>query len=202
MTDRLMVDGTPGATPLEPEEREGLKYPHVTTRSQLDELEQTNIESGLQWLARRRRRADVLTDTFMRELHRQLFGEVWRWAGTFRQTEKNIGVDPLQIAVQLRNLLDDAGLWAEHGTFKPLEAAARFHQRLTWIHPFPNGNGRHARIATDLYLEARFGQIPIAWADGLQVNSGERQAYLEAVRTADTGDYEPLIRYMAARQPA
>src|SRR5690606_11558105 len=104
---------------------------------ELDQLEQANIAGGLAWLARRRK-TDILTEAFMRELHRRLFGDVWRWAGTFRLTEKNIGIDPLDIPVQLRMLLGDARYWAEHRSFAPLEAAARFHYRLVQIHPFPN----------------------------------------------------------------
>ena len=186
-----------GATPLEPDEREGLKFKHITTRSELDELEQVNIESGLIWLGRRRK-TDVLSERFVRELHRRLFGDVWRWAGTFRHTEKNIGVDPLQIAVQLRMLLDDARYWAENGTFAPLEAAARFHHRMVQIHLFPNGNGRHARIAADVYLEERFGHEPVDWAAGhdLQRMNERRMQYIAALRAADRGDYGPLLEFV------
>jgi Fic-DOC domain mobile mystery protein B len=188
------------ATPLDPNERAGLRFKHVTTRGELDELEQVNIESGLLWLARRRK-TDILTERFMRTLHRRLFGEVWRWAGDFRRTGKNIGVDPLQIGVELRMLLDDARYWAEHGTFAPLEAGARFHHRLVQIHPFPNGNGRHARIAADLYVEASFGSAPIDWAAGhdLQRSGDRREAYIAALRAADAGAYGPLLTFVGAR---
>ncbi len=191
------ADEPDGATPLDPNEREGLRFRHVTTRGELNELEQTNIESGLLWLGRRRR-SDVLTERFMRDLHRRMFGEVWRWAGEFRRTEKNIGVDPFQIAVELRVLLDDARYWAENGTYQSLEAAARFHHRLVFIHLFPNGNGRHARIAADVYLEEYFDHRPIDWAAGqdIQHTNGRRDAYIAALRAADGGDYEPLIGFV------
>jgi Fic-DOC domain mobile mystery protein B len=133
------------ATPLDRDEREGLKFRHIATRGELDEMEQVNIASGLIWLARRRKR-DILTESFIRELHRRLFGDVWTWAGQFRRSEKNIGIDPLQIDVELRMLLDDARYWADNDVFAPLEAGARFHHRLVRIHPFANGNGRHARM--------------------------------------------------------
>lgn len=133
-----------GATPLDPDELAGLKFKHVTTRAQLDHLEQANIQDGLRWLARRKNKGDVLHERFVRDLHKRLFGKVWSWAGTFRTTEKNIGIDPRQIAVQLRILLDDARYWVEHKTYDPLEAALRLHHRLVYIHLFPNGNGRHA----------------------------------------------------------
>ncbi|WP_246805188.1 mobile mystery protein B [Mesorhizobium mediterraneum] len=122
----------------------------------MDELEQANIASGLRWLARMRRR-DILTDDFAVELHRRLFGDVWSWAGSFRKTGKNIGVDPAQIAMQLRGTMDDARYWAEHGIHQPVEAAVRLHHRLVWVHPFPNGNGRHARIMADVVLDKIFG---------------------------------------------
>lgn len=192
-------DEPDGATPLDPGEREGLRFPHVTTRGELNELEQANIQSGLLWLGRRRK-GDVLNESFMRELHRRLFGEVWSWAGQFRRTEKNIGVDPLVIAIELRKLLDDARYWAANGTYQPLEAAARFHHRLVAIHLFANGNGRHARIATDIYLEECLGHPRIDWAEGhgLEHANSRRDAYISALRAADGGEYGPLLRFVAA----
>lgn len=187
-----------GATPLDPDELEGLKFRHVTTRGELNELEQANVESGLLWLQRIRRR-DVLTEAFVRELHRRLFGDVWKWAGTPRKTEKNIGVDPLQIGVQLRMLLDDARYWAEHGTYAPLEAGARFHHRLVQIHCFPNGNGRHARIMTDEYLRQNFTHPPIDWAAGqdLMQENKRRDDYIASLRAADAYNYDSLLKFVA-----
>lgn len=188
-----------GATPLDPDERDGLKYPHVTTRSELDELEQANIEQGLAWISRRRG-GSVFDDGFIRTLHKRLFGDVWTWAGEYRLTEKNIGIDPIQIAVQLRTLLDDARYWAEHSVYPPLEAAARFHHRMVQIHPFANGNGRHARIATDIMLEENYGHRPIEWASGydLQADNQRRTAYIAALRAADAGNLDPLFAFIGA----
>src|SRR5687767_4287643 len=124
-------------TPIDPDEMVGLKHKHVTTRSELDHLEQANIHSGIQGLKRTRKR-DILNETFLRQLHKKLFGNVWKWAGTFRTTEKNIGVDPLQITQHLRMLLDDAEYWIQNKTYIPEEIAIRFHHRLVYIHPFPN----------------------------------------------------------------
>ena len=191
------IEEPDGATPLDPDEREGLRFRHITTRGELNELEQANIQNGLLWLGRRRG-GEVLDERFMRELHRRLFGEVWNWAGEFRRTEKNIGVDPLVIAVELRKLLDDARYWAVNVTYAPLEAAARFHHRLVAIHLFANGNGRHARIAADTYLEKRFGHPRIDWTEGqdlLQVNR-RREAYIAALRAADGGEYGPLLAFV------
>ena len=186
-----------GATSLDPDALEGLRFRHISTRGELDELEQVNIESGLIWLGRRRK-TNVLTEQFMRQLHLRMFGDVWKWAGKFRRSETNIGIDPAHIAVQLRMLLDDAGYWAANATYPPLEAGARFHHRLVQIHAFPNGNGRHGRIAADLYLTDRFGHAPIDWAAGhnLQQSSQRRDAYISALKAADAGDYRPLLAFV------
>lgn len=192
-----MFEEPDGATPLDPDEIRGLKFKHVATRGELDELEQANIEQGLTWISRRRG-GSVFDDGFIRTLHKKLFGDVWAWAGEYRLTEKNIGIDPLQIAVQLRMLLANASYWAEHQTFSPLEAAARFHHRLVQIHLFPNGNGRHARIATDIMLEEVYNHPPIAWASGfdLQADNERREDYIAALRAADAGDFQPLFTFV------
>lgn len=190
-----------GATPLDPDELDGLKFGHVKTRGELDELEQVNIEQGLLWLARARPK-DFLSEGFIRKLHKQLLGDVWSWAGTFRQTEKNIGIDPIEIAVALRVLLDDARYWSDNTTYEPLEAAARFHHRLVQIHCFPNGNGRHARIMADVYLEECFEHAPIDWAGGfdLMKENERRDAYIAALRAADGGDYERILGFVASHR--
>ena len=186
-----------GATPLDPDEIKGLKFKHITTRGELNELEQANIQQGLRWL-QRRRTGDVLTDEFTRNLHTRLFGEVWSWAGSYRQTEKNIGIDPFQIAVQLRELYENAKFWVEHNTYNPLEAAARYHHRLTQIHPFVNGNGRHARISADTLLKDYYGHLPIDWAKGntLEISGARRKDYITALRAADAQRFDLLFDFV------
>ncbi len=188
-----------GATPLDPDEAQGLKLRHVTTRGELDELEQANIEQGLAWVSRQRR-LDVFDDGVIRTLHRRLFGEVWAWAGTYRRTEKNIGVDPFSIGPALRSMLLDARSWSEHEVYAPLEAAARFHHRMVQIHPFVNGNGRHARIAADVLLDTVYRHPPVAWASGfdLQADGERRVVYIAALRAADRGELGPLLRFVGA----
>lgn len=187
----------PGATPLDPDEIAGLKFKHVTTHGELNHLEQANIEHGLLWL-NKQKKTELLTDTFVRQLHEKLFGDVWQWAGTYRLTEKNIGIDPLRIGVELRNLLDDVRFWTENGTYDPLEVATRFHHRLVQIHVFPNGNGRHARIMADEILQKIYKEEPIDWLKGkdLQNAGARRHSYLEALRAADTGNYDPLMEFV------
>lgn len=154
------MENPEGSTPLDPDEMQGLKFPHITTREELDQMEQVNIQEGLQWLHKTKHR-DILSDQFIRKLHAKLFGKVWQWAGTFRQTEKNIGIEPVQIPQQLKLLLDDVQFWLEHKTYPPLELALRLHHRMVKIHPFPNGNGRHARILADAMLAQMLNQKPI-----------------------------------------
>jgi len=192
-----MMQYPDGATPLDPDEMDGLKFKHINTRGELNHLEQANIEEGIKWM-RRGRRTDILSEAYICELHKRLFGDVWRWAGTFRRTCKNIGIDPLHISVQLRLLLDDMQYWIEHETYSAYEAAIRFHHRLVSIHPFPNGNGRHARIMADVMMIKLYKFSPIDWAGGydLQSMEGERRTqYIKALRAADKGDYNLLFLF-------
>jgi Fic-DOC domain mobile mystery protein B len=192
-------DGPDGATPLDPDEIEGLRFTHITTRGELDQLEQANIVEGLQWL-KKQKNTDILSEGFVRSLHKRLFGQVWKWAGAFRKTEKNIGVDPIQIAIQLQQLLDDARYWIEHTTYPPIELVARFHHKLVLIHLFPNGNGRHARIMADVILTKLMGEPAIEWAGGYKLeNMNERRdQYIAALRAADKHDFTKLFEFVGA----
>ena len=192
-----------GATPLDPSEIEGLKIRNVTTRGQLDQLEAAGVSAGLLWL-KRRKQLDTLSDDFIRELHRRLFARVWAWAGTYRTTEKNIGIDPLHIAVQVRELMDNARFWINHQTFCRIEFAATFHHQLVRIHPFPNGNGRLARIATNGILVNAMGASPVVWGKGKAhaiAEDAQRRTYIDALRHADARDIGPLIRYLESNEP-
>jgi Fic-DOC domain mobile mystery protein B len=174
----LIFDYPDGATPLDPDEIEGLKFRHVETRNELNQLEQQNIQDGLKWLERQKSIPEILAGSFVRRLHKELFGNVWSWAGSFRLSEKNLGVDPANISVELRNLLDDSSYWIEHGTYNHLEIAARFHHRLVQIHAFVNGNGRHARILTEVVLERLLDEPPLSWGNVSLDDRGEvRSAY-------------------------
>jgi len=193
MSDPLLEEDD-ASTPLTVEEREGLIPSYVTLRRELNEAEQANILEAEQWAFARTR--NVLDERFLTALHKRMFGRVWRWAGKFRRTERNVGVDPLRIATDLRQLLDDSRYWIEHATYPPDEICARFHHRLVAIHPFPNGNGRHARLATDLLLAA-LGQPRFSWGRTNLVNPGEtRQAYVTALRAADGRNIQPLLAFV------
>ena len=166
------------ATPLTAEEREGLIPSHVTLHRELNELEQQNILEADTWVFARRH--NPLRRAFLRSLHHRMFGKVWRWAGVYRSSNKNIGVDREQIQIRLDEALDNVRYWIEHKTFPPDEIAVRFHHELVFIHPFPNGNGRWSRLMADI-LAIRLGQPRFSWGrSSLRAADKTRQAYIEA----------------------
>lgn len=189
-----LFDEPADATPLDPEEREGLLQTWITYRRDLNKAEQTNIAAGTVWAWRIRQR-DLLTVEFLRQLHKRLFGDVWAWAGEFRRTERNIGIEPVQVPVELRTAFDDARYWIEHDTFPPDEIAVRLHHRLVAIHPFPNGNGRTTRLMGDLVV-VRLGREAFTWGrQHLTDVSETRSRYIAALRAADNHDIEPLLEF-------
>lgn len=185
-----------GATPLDPDEMRGLKLKHISTRAELDRWEQENIQEALAWLSRRRK-SDALSEAFLCQLHQQMFGKVWKWAGDFRRTNKNIGIEWPYIPVHLRQLMDDVRVWIEFSTYSSDEIAYRLHHKLAWIHLFPNGNGRHARLMADLLLEEVFNREPFTWGGDNLTNAGDmRKFYIDALRAADNHDYSKLSSFV------
>ena len=184
-----------GQTPLDDEESRGLLIPTIATRGELDEFEQKNIEQAVQWILTRSFKPEtVFTEDFIRTVHKRMFGEVWAWAGEFRKTNKNIGIDKWQIPTQLKGLLNDAMHWYNNGTYSYDEIAIRFKHRIVSIHCFPNGNGRHSRIMADIIIAKLFKEAGFSWGAGnLVKKSNERTAYLKAVKEADAGNIHPLI---------
>jgi Fic-DOC domain mobile mystery protein B len=168
---------------------------HIANRQQLNEWEQRNILDAEDWAFSRRRKR-ILTSEFIRKLHDRMFDRTWRWAGQIRTTDKNIGVPARQIPVALRDVLDDAEYWLENDVFPLDETAARLHHRLVSVHPFPNGNGRHARLAADLLL-FNLGRPRLAWAGSALDSPGQiRTDYIAALRAADEGDHTALLRFL------
>ncbi len=183
-----------GQTPLDADEVNGLLLNWVTTRGALNDVEHENIQKGITWASRSARRRRVLSDDFLRELHRRMFGDVWEWAGRYRLSEKNIGVAPHRIAESVRNLVDDAGIWMTHDIHRADERVARFHHRLVAVHPFPNGNGRFSRAAADLLMR-EIGEKPLSWGAGLGAVEA-RARYIEALRAADAGSIGLLVEFI------
>lgn len=186
----MMFEYAPGATPLDPDEAEGLVPGHISTQGALNEWEQANIAEALAWI--RVSRLDPFDLLSVRKLHARMFGRTWTWAGQFRTTEKTIGVAPEEIPVRLRDLLDDGRFWMDRRIFSPHECALRLHHRLVSIHAFPNGNGRHARLWANWVL-IKAGEPPIAWGGGLDDAGSIRKRYIASLRDADGGDYSALL---------
>ncbi len=183
-----------GATDLTPEEREGLKQTWITTRGDLDEAEQANIDEAVAWTTKIGNR-NLLTEDFVFELHERMLADVWEWAGKTRTTNKNIGVDKTQIRVRLGGLLRDARYWIENSIYPADEIAVRLHHGLVFIHPFPNGNGRHARLMADL-LVAQLGRKPFSWGGASLQEIGKlRDEYIEDLRKADDHDFGALLEF-------
>ena len=192
MTD--LFDEPDDATPLTVEERQGLIPSDITYRSELNRAEQENIARGQAWAISRRRR-DLLTEKFVKDLHGHMFGDVWRWAGDFRISQRNIGIPFYEIPMALRQLLADASAWTELESYPPDEIAVRLHHRLVQIHPFPNGNGRHTRLMADL-LVMHLGRDRFTWGRAnLRDASEVRRRYIDALKAADDHDIGPLLAF-------
>jgi Fic-DOC domain mobile mystery protein B len=196
--DSLNGEGVDATTPLSDEEAEGL-IPDLQTRGELNAWEQANILKAEAWAFGRRRHgisANLLTRDFTVDLHRWMFDETWRWAGQFRRSDKNIGVAWETLLPALQNLLDDASYWIANHTYPSDEILARFHHRLVSIHPFPNGNGRHARLMTDV-LAWSMGLERPTWGLGeLSIAGHTRVLYLNALKQADKGNIAPLVTFL------
>jgi Fic-DOC domain mobile mystery protein B len=179
------------ATPLTPEEQRELIPAHIAYRRERNEAEQENIARGQDWALRSRR--DPLSEKFVTDLHKRMLGDVWRWAGKFRKTERNLGIPFYEIPTALRQLLDDTKAWIEYKSYSPDEIAVRFHHKLVQIHPFPNGNGRHSRLMADL-LVMRLGGERFSWGStNLQAVGDVRGRYIAALKAADNHDIGPLL---------
>jgi Fic-DOC domain mobile mystery protein B len=181
------------ATPLTPVERDGLIPTHVTLRSELNELEQQNIAEADRWAFSRQHK--VLREPFLRNLHRRMFNRVWRWAGKYRTTERNLGIAIYLIEPELQQMIGDVQYCLDHQSYPADELAVRFHHRLVAVHPFPNGNGRWARLATDLLIVQQDG-ARFTWGQAnLQAPGDVRRAYIDALRAADNHDVKSLITF-------
>lgn len=190
-----MFEYPTGATPIDEDEVDGLLPGHLMTQADLNEWEQANIASAAAWI--RTSRLDPFGDLAVRRLHERMFDRTWSWAGHFRTTEKTIGVAPEIIPVRLRDLLDDGRYWFENMTFPLEECALRLHHRLVFVHLFPNGNGRHARLWANWIL-LRAGEPGIDWGAGLGNAGAIRDRYISALKAADGGDYSPLLELFGA----
>ncbi|MCK5785655.1 MAG: mobile mystery protein B [Candidatus Sabulitectum sp.] len=185
-----------GTTPLDENEINGLVLTHITTRSQLDRWEFDNILEAVSWLERTNP-TDILNEHFVKTLHRKMFGNVWRWAGQFRNSEKTVGGPCFEIGTALRKLCDNTQYKIDIKSESNDEIAIRFHHKLVWIHPFPNGNGRHARLMTDTLLANILDRPPFTWGKGNLTKDGDtRSDYITALRLADRGFFDQLRQFV------
>jgi Fic-DOC domain mobile mystery protein B len=186
-----------GQTPLDEEEKRDL-IPTILTREDLDNFEQENILEARAWVMQKStlNKVDVFDEKFLLNLHKRMYGHVWKWAGKFRKTNKNIGVEYFQIPTELRLLLDDAKFWLENKSFSIEDIAVMFHHRLVKIHLFPNGNGRHARLCADIVI-AKYNASKLSWGGNSDLTKPDeiRKRYISALREADAGNYQPLIGF-------
>jgi Fic-DOC domain mobile mystery protein B len=197
----LKLDIPEGATPLDPDHAAGLRPSHITTQGQLNTWELANIARGEVWVFARRRRR-ILEVEFLRRLHRKMFGDTWSWAGQIRtRGTLPVGIEPAAIRPELSVLLADVKAQMQHRRWEMDEIAARFHHRLVYIHPFPNGNGRFARTMTDVLL-FQHGHERFAWGADLQQSGLARDGYIRALQAADKRDYEPLFRLLGVGRSA
>ena len=188
----------PNATPLSHDEVIGLIPTWIATRQDLNLAEFSNINSAqsqAKW--RNLSTSKLLDDLQVRLLHKAMFGNVWTWAGQYRARNLNIGIDFVNVALEVRNLLENATYWfASNGGEQVEIDACILHHRLVSIHPFANGNGRHARFFVDLILESK-GLPPFTWGGAALTDASEnRSSYISALKQADRGDISALLSFV------
>lgn len=182
----------PHATPID--DISGLKISGIQTYKELSNQETETIFKARKKYFRNKPQVFLFSEGFILKIHKDMLGAVWDWAGCFRKTQTNVGVKPFLISVELKKLVDDYLFWSEKA-WNPIEMAARIHHRLTFIHPFENGNGRHARFVSDLFLHHRDLHVP-NWPKEVSEETPLREAYIQALKRADQGDYSVLEAYL------
>lgn len=184
-----------GSTPIDSDELKGLIPKHITTQEELNAWESENILQAELWASKLKKR-DIVSVDFIKDLHKKMFDKTWKWAGTFRTTDKNIGVPWAKVGVKLRNLCDDVKYWINHQTYSPDEIAIRFHHLLVKIHPFSNGNGRCARLLADLLIK-NLGEKTFSWGShkNLTEQGDMRAEYIKSLKAADNENYKPLLLF-------
>lgn len=186
-----------GQTPIDEDEKDGLKILTISNRKELDEFEQNNIEKAVEWsLIKKYQYQDILSIDYIKLVHRKMLGDVWKWAGYFRKSNKNFGVDKSDIQAELQALNDDCIFWIENRVYEPDEIAVRYKHRIVRIHPFPNGNGRHSRLIADILISHVFNKPVFSWGGAnLTAHNDSREAYLKAIHCADSGNIKPLLEF-------
>jgi Fic-DOC domain mobile mystery protein B len=193
----LEIDYIYGQTPITEEEKEGLMIQTISNRKELDEFEQLNIETAVEWSLKQKFTAErILTTKFILDVHKRMFNKTWKWAGKIRTSNKNLGIDKFQINQEMKVLCDDCKYWIENNIYSDEEIAIRFKHRIVSVHPFPNGNGRHSRLCADILISHIYNENVFSWGRFNLVNPSEsREKYLKAIYAADKGDIQPLLNF-------
>jgi Fic-DOC domain mobile mystery protein B len=193
----LNLEFTDGQTPLDEDDKEGLLIHAIQTKGELDEFEQQNIEKAIEWtLTKKFNAEEILSENFVRTLHRKMYGNVWKWAGEFRRTEKNIGIAPTQIGVSLKQINDNCLYWINNNVYPNNEIAIRYKHEIIRIHCFANGNGRHSRLIADIIINHVFGKPVFTWGQLSHKDPNEsRNSYLKALKQADENNIIPLLEF-------
>ena len=196
MDETQPIGATPGG------DTSGLLLEHLSTTTARNAAETEAISRAYDkyvFRARRKKQGtEWLTDDFIRRVHADMLGTIWEWAGKYRQTKFNLGVDPHLIREQIKLFTEDFLYWnGTESTMSVIEIAARIQHRLTNIHPFTNGNGRHARLITDIFLHSRKLPIP-QWPQIQLMAQGNEigEQYITAMKKADNGDINDLIQFI------
>lgn len=184
-----------GQTPLDPNFRKDLIPNYIQTQGELDEYEQSNMSKAIQkYLLKTRNDWDLSAIEMLKQIHKDMFGQTWKWAGIFRTTDTQIGSPWFEISNQMKNACDDFRYWIQHKIYEPIEIAVRYHHRLVWIHPFPNGNGRFARLVADIFIRQQ--DLPkLTWGNASLKEGKKRQTYLHALKKADEKNFYDLIEF-------
>jgi Fic-DOC domain mobile mystery protein B len=199
---KTIDDYLPGQSPLPPSWKKDL-LPPIHTYKELNEHESFNIQQAVQkYQFGGKKKWPVADFSFLKRLHRDMYGDVWAWAGEFRLSsqETNIGVDAGKIGTELSKACADCAYWLDHKTYSPAEIAVRYHHRIVLIHPFPNGNGRFSRFLANLVM-LKIGQVALPWGGEDIARAGAaRSEYIAALHEADEKKFSRLLTFAASQE--
>lgn len=193
-------ESIPGQTPLA--DLSGLRDRSIRTQAGLNVAEARNIRKAVvkYMSAVPSHRTARFDGAWLRRVHREMFGDVWSWAGAYRRHETNIGSVPHLIEIDLHDLLAARAEWGRVG-MNVEEQGARLHHRLVQIHPFANGNGRWSRLIANIHLRLNKHAI-VEWPEAtIGGASVIREEYLDALRWADRGDFGTLVELHRRHTP-
>lgn len=126
----------------------------------------------------------VFDSRLILDLHHIVFGNLYLWAGKWRNVVTNIGIDVGKIPYAIAEYADHVNYMKNAAMDREGLVNCLFytHHRYTQIHPFNNGNGRTARLITDLVANMNgYQNIQLYVRDA----GAERENYKAALKAAD-----------------